>query len=161
MRSLQCLLSLSLLITRRTIIVMTDHIACMFYINRQDRARSHSMLGGTKIMELGYPSQHHHLSCMAPQTLEHHCGLTELEILPQSLAGIIHASPSAHLQPLGIPHHRPLCHTGECLLPSILFASRTETWIPGRCISHYITLLFYAFPPFPLLFPVLHKIQGD
>lgn len=89
-------------------------------------------------MELVYPTLHHYHSCMPPWTPEHHCRLTEQEILPQSHMGTRYVSPSAHPQPLGITLHRPLGHTSELPLPSVLLKMGSRMRIPGRCIPYHM-----------------------
>lgn len=161
------------MIRDKTIKVLMDSVACMFYRNLQG-GHSHILCAQKRCnygigesattltsMELVHPPQHRRISLLPIRMPKYHFRFTEQEILSGSRVGSEHQGPTEHIQTLGIPKDLfAATQNAKCSY----FCSRAAL---GPCsLSSALLLkwdapLQYAFPPTSSSITVIHKIKTD
>nr|XP_032646422.1 uncharacterized protein LOC116830873 [Chelonoidis abingdonii] len=128
--------------------IMTDNIACMFYVNRQAGARSHSLLKGHETLELVPCEPRLDISCLHPRRDEHHCRRAKQTFPFGARMGDRQENHSQHISHSGSRNRRSLRNREKHEMPQFLLQGGTGETLPrGRIHDLMAPALRLCFSP--------------
>lgn len=138
------------IIKNKMIKIMMDNIMCMFYINRQGEAKSHSLC--TEAMKLWNWCIKHNINILNRMP-KHNGGCPQQAIWTKSRVGVEQYGSGKHFLTMGSTCNRPLHENKKSKqkMSPVLLESGNRKGLSGRCIINWSKHLLYAFPPIPLI----------